>query len=645
MLRIINQQGIILELEKGQSITYDKNNPLFNDPGTFFQDISYAANASFSENNKIFFQHGQLIERDNGYYTLIGVAFFADETMLANGNIVYRIGPTAFEVNLEPNLVAINDLITNVYLTDVKTQDPDYLSANTTDKFNALMLDTCKNPDNYPYIFMPITNPNLGPGLANATYNTINYYKSDDLGGLPAGQFYSQPTGTVLWVANAPFFKLTYILKQLITYLGFTPTGTFFSDPKYKNYCIYTQFAFNGGFIYPCMRYMPYILVSDFLKFLRDRFHLSFDFSLVTGECDVETFRTIKSSLNITDLTPYALAQIEQELPDQAGYTVTLKTDQNDNAWLQTDASGNSIFPPISQLVAGDGSTAVELDIGTLRAFQTGLNVDQAMNNQAYLADASYQDAFPLNDNYDPSSGNTWPLRVFNFLTYQYYGPQAEPVPLDQDDVDWYQFVNDSKRLIIPFAMPPAVLGKMKITGKYCIQTTGNNYRYLILEKISYDAGLDQELIQGKIYARTIDFVPITNCAITPPVGYTDPELSGFGFKAYFDPLLLLINSLTLSFYQAGTNTSFGSAIIYIPTNFKGAGGMGIVFNTYTVGGVITPINVSLTYEVRITQGAPKFLEHLGVQTPFTNMGAYYKAEFMITDYDPGIFDWFWISF
>lgn len=173
MIRIVNDRGDVMELAKGQVITYEKNNPLFNDADTFFQDISYPALAPISPNNDVFFQFGRLIERDTKYYT-IPATFFADEILLAAGNVKFRIGPDGYEINLQPNLTAVNYLIKNVYLPDVKTSDGDFTSATNPTDFNALMLDTVVNPDKHNYIFVPILNGHLGPTDSSYIY-IINY--------------------------------------------------------------------------------------------------------------------------------------------------------------------------------------------------------------------------------------------------------------------------------------------------------------------------------------------------------------------------------------------------------------------------------------------------------------------------------------
>lgn len=634
MIRIVNDRGDVMELAKGQVITYEKNNPLFNDADTFFQDISYPALAPISANNDIFFQFGRLIERDTQYYVM-PATFFADEILLAAGNVKFRIGPDGYEINLQPNLTAVNYLIKNVYLPDVKTSDGDYTSATNPTDFNALMLDTVVNPDKHNYIFVPILNGHLGP--TDSSYSYINYYQFDDLFGDGQYVFFSERkpgAANPFWLANAPFFKLTYILKQLAVYLGFTPVGSLFTDPKYKNLLIYTQFCFDLGYIYPCMRYMPYILISDFLKFIRERFHISFDFDLAAGELSMETFYSIKRKAKAFDLTPYLIGIIEQELPDQAGYTVTLKLDPNDAKFPR---------PPANfQLIVGDGSNEIELDCGTLSNFSipgSGLEVDQLMNNFAFnmAGPDGLIDNFPLNGNFDPGSGNTWPLRVFNYTGYISNMPKAAPVDLSSDDVEYYQFLNDSKRLIIPVAMPAAVLGKLKITDKYCLRTEGYNYRYLILEKISYDAGLDTDLIQAKIYARVIDFEVVTPAAITVPTSRSDPGTApGFPFKAYFDPIKTGISSLTLKFYRLDEATLLKTLTITSPTNFKGSGGIGVIY---------FPDDILDTYELHISQGSPKYIEWHGDKIYFTQEDGYSKVIFSVPQYAAGIFDWIWISF
>jgi hypothetical protein len=198
------------------------------------------------------------------------------------------------------------------------------------------------------------------------------------------------------------------------------------------------------------------------------------------------------------------------------------------------------------------------------------------------------------------------------------------------------KIMNDSKRLIIPVAMPPAVIGAMKMTDKYCMRTEGNNYVYFILEKLTYDAKVDEDIILGKIYARTIGYQIITPASISSPAAVVNPDGAGFPFKAYFDPIAQNINSLELNFYIANTDTFMFTASIDLPTNFKGAGGLSVLFN---------PDDFAAQYEVRVTQGTPKFLQYLGIQIAFTSEAGYYKAIFQAQEYMAGLLDYWWISF
>ncbi|GAA4341663.1 hypothetical protein GCM10023149_54130 [Mucilaginibacter gynuensis] len=643
MIRIVNSAGRALEPVPGQTITIEKHNPLFNDADSFFSDISYPFKAGLNENNKAFFGLGHMLESSNSLYR-IDVQFYAEEILMVTGKISYRISPDGFECTLEPNQTAINYLMKNVHLSDIRTLDSDLTSGDTEAKLNALMLNTCQFPQNYNYIFLPIQNPNIGQAGVSSR-GAINYYNLD------AQAFESGKPSTPYSLANTPFFKLTYILKNVAQYLGLTPDGDFFTDPYYDAIYIYTRMAFETGFIYPSMRYMPYMLISDFLKQLRERYYLAIDINLSTAKMTVSTFRNIKKGTKITDLTPYITNVIEHELPESKGYTVSLKADEQDNAFnIGTD--DNKTFAPLKYLIVNDGSNKVEKAAGALKFIEqtapglfSYLTVDQYMKIPTLPLD-DYPSEFQQDDPLNINSGNKWPLRFFRYTGMVDVGggkfyPTAASEDLKQDDIDYYRFLNDSKQITLHAVIPPYVLAEMPMTDKYCFKTEDGNYVYIIIDQVAYDKRENEELTATKIYCRVLNYDLVTKAEI---IG-NDATLSEnnrvklFRFKAFFDVDKNGFNELPIEIYVGAPGSGYTVTLpnIITPTTYKGTGGS--VVSLYE-----RQAHLQTLFELRISTGQPQYMEYLGQRFYFTyDTAGYYKATLTLDNYP--LDDFYWIKF
>ncbi|MES2808785.1 MAG: hypothetical protein V4619_09190 [Bacteroidota bacterium] len=624
MLKIVNAEGRTLHLPADTKITVERNNPLFNDEDKFLQDVSYTFFVPFSDNSKIFFKLGHLVEKSNESTLMQGISFYAAGTTMLKGNIRYSVTDDGFDANLEPNFAAINALIKNIRLTELRMEDAEFGLSNAA--FKARMLDTCVNPQKYPYIFFPVHNPRWNESGLSGSQPFVNYFDF-------ASQafFYNQSFGTP-YIA-APFFKVTHILKEIAAYLGLTATGGYFTDPRYQNRCVYTRLSGLAGQIRPCMDYMPNMLVSDAVKFLRNREHLAIDPDLISGELRVESFKTIKDS-EAVDLSAYLSTDGKQETPAQRSFTVTLKVDQQDEAFAATGEDGSSGYPPDYTLVAGDGETKQELDCGTTKL------IDPA---DAIISDAFYPTVsqgfiwgsdtgnmptdLAYTDENDPSTLNNWPLRLVDYAGFLpkggKYFPCAQPHNLDEDDADFYRFLNDSKRIKPVFYMSPAMAAKLRVTGKFTHRTAGGNYVTYLAEQIAYDAGGDADRIPVKITGRVLSYEVNTKVSITPlapPVEHEGEIVYNLGVvKAYFDPLIHGISTLTLDIVGT-TGNNFTAEPIVHPTNPRGAGGVGV-----TIVGAY-PMATDDPFELRIRQGQPKYLLYQGQRTPFTKVGDYYTV-------------------
>ncbi|MES2808453.1 MAG: hypothetical protein V4619_07500 [Bacteroidota bacterium] len=630
-LRVVNKEGMVLDLPGDTVITVERNNPLFNDPDTFFQDKVFQFMAPFNPNNDLFLKMGRLIETSNEYYLITDIKFYVVGMQMFDCNLRFASRSRGYEVYLEPNLYVIKSLIEKIRLPDIPTEDADY-SITTVADMEARMLDTCRNPDKYGYIYFPVENPKwFTDGYSVSTpYDYVNNFD------FTPGTFYFKiKKPGVNEFAVSPYFKLSYILKQIAGYLGLTPTGSFFTDPETKNICIYTRYAENNFSVMPCMLYMPNILLPDFLKIIRMRLHLAMDIDLVRGEFEVKTFKSIAAETIIEDLSPFITARAEHEVPDQEGFTVTLLADDQDPLYEKLDEDDTAFYPPDFTLYAGSGETPEEIECGTLKervwigpAGVAHVRTEQTVFNRGIHTGGAPQDLKREDEN-DPTTFNNWPLRLIDYKGFLpvaggYY-PVSRSFNLNQDDIDYYRFKTSCKRVTVNAEIPPAVLSNFKSTKLYGHKDTGINFTRYIPEQIAYDAKSGTELVGTKITALTTYNQVRTSVIIKP---FTDPLAESVNsypfahFKAYYDPELHGIQEVDVQAHGM-LGDIYAMSPITKPTNLKGAGGLISVMYVNLINpapGYLVPIQLT------VTSGVPKYVLHRGNKYHFEKTGHYYTV-------------------
>jgi len=649
MFKIVNTQGLVLELDPDEKITVEKNDPLFNDADKLLQDKSQSFKVPATENNKRFMKLAHLAEVNNSAYRQAVQVLYKGDVFLI-GNLKCSVVEGNYEPNLEPNLVAINPLIKGIVMTDIPSNDsflniapggnPNGGDPVNFEEFDAFMLDTVVNPEKYPFYFLPVQNKVIVLDDLFLPYEWVNYFDKT------AQRFRS------FNAIESPFYKLPYMLKVIAGYLGLTPVGSFFSDPNWETVCIYTTQVTTIFYVLESMKYMPGIQLSEFLKQIRERFHICIDINLTTNEFTVETFKSISQS-KARDISKW-VTDYDQELPEAVYNKITLKTDEQDQAFAVT-IDETTTYPALYQLTVGDGTTAdVTLDAGTLKGIDLS-TADVRGERFCQVNQFNYRDGVCANGHGDDypdlsfsaklSDYRQFNLRFIRFLGYNeiapgVFYPESGPIELNDNDIAWNQFVNDSKRLTITANVPPAELATWKTTDKITIKTPGYNYIDLIIEKFSYDIGPNTDLVPVKIYARTLNFEPETTITITTinsapdsDFAYTDGSIRVVKLvKAYFDPALHGITQVDFDFVVTEFPDVYGqykSKPVLTPTNAKGAGG--IPAYVYLVkNGDAGPA------EIRVRSGHPKYLSINGQRFNFLPRDGYYYVS--VTAYNDGIF-------
>lgn len=605
MLKITNQYGQSLELNKNTSITVERINPLFSTDDSFIQDVTYNATAGLTPNNIRFISSGHLVEAKTAAYEM-PVQVFVSDFQFYKALFTYKIVKNQIEYVMKVNFGSIVSKIKTTYLSDIYTDDAIRLNVPETNSLQQLMLDSCRYPDRYPFAFFPVKNP---AWRTSPDQNTSPWINEWDHAGQKFVAHYE-----VLQAGIAPFYKLSYILKKIFAYLKLDVGGEAFSSKEFNEIYIYTRnlpkfFVFESS-----LTYMPKMYIIDFLKQIKDRLKLSMDFDLMTATVLVETAETVMAS-DCIDISSYVETIDEISTSEKKGYRVTLKADDSDLV-ANIGTEENELFVSPFSLVVGNGENKLELEVGTLS------QVDEAQ----YSYPAVDQQ---FDDNYVGSGTEVteFQLRLICFkgmkvLPGNKFFPEATGMPLTIDDAGWYRFLNDSKKVVITAKIPPRILANLKSTSKIGAISDKGTFFYALQEKNTYSIGnVNSERISVKIDARPLVADYKTKAFLDSNAPLTQDNGVIFKYKGYWNPEQTSMKSF---YIQATSPTKpenvFDQSPVDAPTDDGGVGGT--IGNIYHISGDLV---LNIDVELRLFSTAvPQYFIANGYKGSFTYVNGYH---------------------
>ena len=605
MLKITNQYGQSLELNKNTSITVERINPLFSTDDSFIQDVTYNATAGLTPNNIRFISSGHLVEAKPGAYEM-PVQVFVSDFQFYKAIFTYKIVKNQIEYVMKVNFGSIVSKIKTTYLSDIYTDDAITLAVPETNSLQQLMMDSCMFPDRHPFAFFPIKNPSWRTNPDGNTAPWINQWDH-------AAQKFV-PHYEVLQAGIAPFYKLSYILKKIFAYLKLDVGGEAFSSKEFNEIYIYTRnlpkfFVFESS-----LTYMPKMYIIDFLKQIKDRLKLSMDFDLMTATVMVETAETVMAS-DCIDISEYIETIDEISTSEKKGYRVTLKADDSDLA-ANIGTEENELFVSPYSLVVGSGENKVELEVGTLTQVDEPQysypSVDQQFDDN-YLGTGSVVDEFQI---------RLIRFKGMKILPGNKRFPEATSMPLTIDDATWYRFLNDSKKVVITAKIPPRILAKLKSTSKIGCASDKGVFFYALQEKNTYSMGnVNTERISVKIEARPLVADYKTKAFLASNTPLTQDNGAIFKYKGYWN----LEQTSMRSFYIQATSPTkpenvFDYSPVDAPTDDGGVGGTtGVIY--HISGDLVLNIDVELRL---FSTAVPQYFIANGYKGSFTYVNGYH---------------------
>lgn len=599
MIQLINNSNQIAVLSPDTSIEIQRNNPIFNED-ELLADITFSFRMPLCPQNKDFIKNGHLIESRIDVYEQ-EVKLLAEGTPLHAGILSYKIISGEIDALFKINFGAIAERVKTITMAEIYTGDAMY-NPYTAEQ----MKQAATNPKSYPYSFFPVYNASWNEGNESPDSVFVNNWDNA-----------TQSFKTDVAKATCPYFKLKHILTKLMQVLGFDVEGDYISNPDTDEVYIYSRIIstpyLNGSFTY-----LPNdLVISDFLKLVKERFNISCNFDIVTGKVNIQDPISALENSPIQDLSPYVVSIDEIYIPEKKGYSITLTPDGEDRMFLDTSPQAKEgTYIPTNRLVIGSREKDVEIGSSTLKSKEfTGYTVPAA--DQPLFFSGSPAKPFPIRFLRYPGLTNLGNGKVF---------PQAFPLELGADDATWYQFLNEGKIIKLQIKIPAAELARFKVYQRISFLSEQGNYTIALPEQVTYAlTAVDSSYVNVTIQCRqivtefqdlaqVIDYKPISvDEDSSVPDNYLPPT-----YKAYFNAPLQYIDFQIVSARDAGSRKSIQRLRIPKSTNKFATG-----------GDVITPLfaGTGSIYELRIMNGIPKYMIQCGIKMYFTQREDYYYID------------------
>jgi hypothetical protein len=353
--------------------------------------------------------------------------------------------------------------------------------------------------------------------------------------------------------------------------------------------------------------------MGEFLKAVKSRYKLAYSVNYFTKSVKIVSFKKLKSSSNVIDISSYLESVTEIIKPQQKGISIHLKPDAQDKLYMQAVGDDKEEAFPLVKLVVGTQQDKEEqLKIGTLQEETSG-NKTYVKINQNLFGSDNTAERVPY-------------LRIFKFKGMQTVGgvthPNSYTDELTLEDADYYEFLNTSKTIRAVAYLPVNLLSKLDLDSKITFTTENGSSMDFIIQQYAYDL-IDANYIKVDFKLRDLNyntstarlepgFISENNIVAGLNITATFKTIPKVDFDIYYQPTWFAPNPPPP--YQF----LYASSILK-STDKYGVGGESKTFD-------LLPATSLRQYQIRVYTGIPLHLEDsIGNKYLFTQVGSYYQ--------------------
>ncbi|GAB2571676.1 hypothetical protein [Spirosoma areae] len=408
-------------------------------------------------------------------------------------------------------------------------------------------------PGEFPCTFFPIRNegffePELDatklPGFVRQPY--VNAW-----GPLPGGGYgFLLDSDTIKGYPISPQFYLTWVLQRIFARAGYRIDGDWIADEEVQRLVILNQTAISSkspglfsGVVSSVIagQHVPKLNVGDFLKIIRQRYGLLYDFD---GNLQTVTIRRFTDVVRTParDLTPYIAGKWGIESPASRGFSIVDGIDAADE--LYKDSTGASLVPV--GLAVGGGAIGAERDEVKLGVCATQLMYEPSgmsggnwmvptLRQAGNILDLAYKDT----DRYpeSPKPGETQvtlkyqtALRIISYRG-MVQSSNGSLYPLGTPDVNdgrqvqvgtkaamlggrrgefrrvlraFYYFRDQTRSVTVPLDLPVGIAAGLKLHEPIALKLDGQARRTYLIDKLQAESPGPSGIMPCKLFALSL---------------------------------------------------------------------------------------------------------------------------------------------
>ncbi|MEO6283671.1 MAG: hypothetical protein ABIN80_02845 [Dyadobacter sp.] len=571
MLEIRNAAGLTLELPIDQILTIEINSTIFDTDDVIRGSYSYPFKFGLTPNNCLFIANSHLpespVEPDisvsvrSGPFQFRALLTFSTTGAYADAALLIDLGEIADKIRNVP----VREFVTERF----------FVGTDETKQVATMLKLATAPPNQYPIVFPPFHNyemvdENFKPTSSYARPTIVNVCYPG----------ISQPTysDTLLGSGDrllVPMVYLGWLISYVCGKLGFTASGTLFSDPVLSRLVIFNTQTTPGltvettGYSVEIGRHLGDHSISELFKAVRSYMGVSIDISVTNRKAIFNTYKSLAESSTYVDISEFIIPGTEGiEKSDNKGFRIDTFSDASDKyvRFHPYPFDSNNIQPKelrsTFSFSVGTKQTTISLAVGTLRMDSFKNTSDQTDAGPSWLLPAAQQPGnladpfFEKSENYSPyfdsndpdaipPAKNDWALRMLIYWglkedtsgklypyassvsydsKYRIFG-ELSLQPGEPDDIwtryqkAYYEFLASSKEVTVAARLSLSTLSlispSVPIGFKLSNQVLG---RYL-LQQMKYDLPAKDGFVMAEFEGRQ------TIAKLLKPNGATDAKL------------------------------------------------------------------------------------------------------------------------
>lgn len=538
MLKIQAPSGEFFSIPDSEVMTVELLSTLFNQSDQLLGSYSYQFKLDDNEHNRRLLQNAQLITSSQALRSMVVKVWLQGKPWKSMKMMVCRTdGYFEAQMLIDNGIVASK--LKTLKLNEIYSFDhSSFVNFNTyADQTAFYKTAAAADPGTYPMTFFPVRNTEWMPQDDQTTY--AQYYAYPLSNYLNEWDGINQVFVTDLQAPykhlEVPYFFVTYVMKRIIWYLGYTPVGAWFDDPDANRLVIDSCVGIDGLGVADMPYYLPDVLVTEFVKAIRTKESLLIDFNENDKTCLVDSWDGLLNSLDFIDLRDYQSAEHNDFVPTAQGFTITETKDDKDKLF-NTDDSQNAAVTTAPEIVIGDGSNSVQLAVSTTKmlvenapfydpTLQIKWRVPQVQKNYSATVKYSFINAvnsvdrskFALRMYYyhgmkKDAKGNLYPYASADNLDYNLQPLTAYSLSFNQNNTTqvraqrFYNFQLASKRMEVPFILPAEVFVKMVNSKKVLLRDLNNATVSAVLDQLTADIDKNEMVLaKAMLYSRPLE--------------------------------------------------------------------------------------------------------------------------------------------